>query len=166
MSVDLGKEDEGRRAVRLEEQDEPELLERVGAGNVRVENEERRVVLLEDLSSKSKGTSWRFRKGGRGGRRSALSHLTHLSSSGRFLSFPTQPALPELNSARYRGSSSSGEGLTSSQRLRLNREGDFDTKLLLRLLEHRDHDLWTVVDREDNILDSSLDESLDTEGRR
>ena len=89
MSVDLEKEDGGRRAVRLgKKQDEPELLEGIGAGNIGVENEERRVILLEDLSSKSKGTSWRFQR--REGRRSAL--ISHLSFLFRPIRSLPQPA--------------------------------------------------------------------------
>lgn len=45
---------------------------------------------------------------------------------------------------------------TSAQWLGLDAEVDLDAKLLLGLLQHRHHDLWSVVDGEDDIGDSSL----------
>lgn len=49
---------------------------------------------------------------------------------------------------------------TRAEGLALDGEGDLDAVLLLGLLEHSDHDLRPVVDGEDDVLDTSLDESL------
>ena len=45
---------------------------------------------------------------------------------------------------------------TRSQGLSLDTEGDLDAKLLFCLLQHRDHDLWSVVDSKDDVFDSGL----------
>lgn len=45
---------------------------------------------------------------------------------------------------------------TSAERFGFDAKVDADAKLLLSLFEHGDHDLWSVVDREDNVLDTGL----------
>jgi len=86
----------------------PESLERVGTGDVRVEDKEGRVILSEDLTGESQGTG-------------------------------------------------------GTERFGLDAEGDGDTVLLLGLLEHGDHDLGSVVDGEDNVLDTGFDKGLRVE---
>lgn len=53
-----------------------------------------------------------------------------------------------------------GEGTSGTERLGLDGEGDGDAVLFLCLFKHGDHDLGSVVDGEDNVLDTSLDEGL------
>lgn len=45
---------------------------------------------------------------------------------------------------------------TSAERFGFDAEVDVDAKLLLSLFEYRDHDLWSVVDSEDDVLDTRL----------
>lgn len=52
------------------------------------------------------------------------------------------------------------QGTGGTERFGLDAEGDGDTVLLLGLLEHGDHDLGSVVDSEDNVLDTGFNESL------
>ena len=54
------------------------------------------------------------------------------------------------------GGTVGGGGLTRAQRLCLNRERDANPKLLLGLLQDGHHDLWSVVDSQDDVLDSGL----------
>jgi len=54
-----------------------------------------------------------------------------------------------------------GEGTGGTERLGLDGEGDGDAVLFLGLFEHSDHDLGSVVDGEDNVLDTGLDKGVD-----
>lgn len=56
---------------------------------------------------------------------------------------------------------SKSKGTRSAERFGFDAEVDVDAKLLLSLFEYRDHDLWSVVDSEDDVLDTRLDKSLD-----
>ena len=100
---DLGDHDRTFAAVASVEVSEG--LEGVGAGDVRVEDEEGRVVLAQDFTGE-------------------------------------------------------GERTGRTERLGLDGEGDGDTVLFLGLFEHGDHDFGSVVDSEDNVLDTGLDEGL------
>lgn len=121
----------------LRNHNSPELLEGVGAGDVRVQDEERRIVLAENVTGKSERTSC-----------TVSSRLATGSNRGRQLSSPKGCR------ARFRGQR------TCSQGLGLNREVDSDAVLLLSLLEDGNHDFGAVVDGKNDVLNTGLNVSL------